>query len=304
MVNRLIAGGFLVALGLAANAAQIVSQRCLVANFAGIWPSPMTAVLDRDEASRESQDVGDTSLMCESEASFQEVRLVARSELLFHGTNTLANGQWWIECSFSMQSHGDVLTVDTNLITKSFAWTTASLQIQSDTPFRYDIATEDQSPGSLPIRGVISIRTASGHPVLELDWDSTTGSLPQSHGRLAPGVYQVEFFSAVDAEGDIGPTMLNPIAGAAQAATSLTVTAEQPSANVLASLHIRQLGDGHVLLDMTALEPGTMYFIERNEKLTPEAWPIVANFTAGGTNAVWTDSVQSSAQSVFYRLRH
>lgn len=69
-------------------------------------------------------------------------------------------------------------------------------------------------------------------------------------------------------------------------------------------LHLRRGSREVVLLEMTDLQPDTFYFIERSEEMTPELWPIVESFIAGGTNAVWADSLNHQAQSVFYRLRY
>ena len=55
---------------------------------------------------------------------------------------------------------------------------------------------------------------------------------------------------------------------------------------------------------MMNLQPGTFYFIERAEELTPGLWGIVANFIAGGTNAIYFDTVNPAARTVFYRLRY
>lgn len=294
----------LIVSGAMAQGAQVISQRCAVATYAEFWPSPMNSILARDDDSLENQMIGDQTVACSSQTNLQTLSLFAGSNLVFRRTNSLGSEVLWIESDFSMQSGGDPLTVNTDLVTKASASASVSFQLQSDTPFRYSIATSGQSPPVLPNWGAIIIRTASSHPILEMDWDSTMGNLPQGQGNLPAGVYQVEFWNIAQAEGDISPTMQNPIGGAAGTTLSLTVTPEASTIPPPAVLHLGRGSGDVVLLEMTSLQPGTFYFIERSADMTPGLWPIVANFIAGGTNAVWADSLSHEAQKMFYRLRY
>jgi len=263
----------------------------------------MTSVLGRDDDFLENQVIGDQTVDCSSQSNFQTLSLLAGSNLVFRRTNSLGSQVFWIESDFNMQSGGDLLT-NTNLITKASASASVSLQLRSDTPFRYSIVTSSQSPPVLPNWGTIIIRTASSHPILEMDWDSTMGNLPQGQGNLPAGVYQVEFWNGALAQGDYSPTMQNPIGGAGGTTLSLTVTPEASSPPPPPVLHLRQGSSDLIQLQMTALQPGRFYFIERNEGMNPGLWPIVANFIAGGTNAVWADSLNLGVQKMFYRLRY
>lgn len=264
----------------------------------------MASFLARDEDSLENQAIEDQTLSCSSQTNFQTLSLFAGSDLAFRHTNSLGAEAFVIDSDFTMQSGGDLQTVSTNLITKAFASASVSFQLRSDMPFRYSIAVSNQSPPALPGWGFLAIRTASSHLVLEMDWDSTEGNSPQSQGNLPAGIYQVEFWSIAQAQGNIGPTIQNPIAGTARTALSLTVAPEPSTQTFAPMLHLRRGSGEVVLLEMTDLQPDTFYFIERSEEMTPELWPIVESFIAGGTNAVWADSLNHQAQSVFYRLRY
>ena len=289
---------------LVAQGAQVISQRCAVSTYAEIWPSPMTSILARDADSLENQVIGDQTLACSSQTNFQTLSLFAGSDLMFRRTNILGSEVFWIESDCSMQSGGDLLTVNTSLVTKASASASVSFQLQSDTPFRYSIVTSGQSPPVLPNWGTITIRNASSHPILEMDWDSTMGNLPQGQGSLPAGVYQVEFWHIAQAEGDISPTMQNPISGTAGTVLSLTVTPEASTPTPPPVLHLRRGSGDVLLLKMTGLQPGTFYFIERSEEFVPGLSPVVANFIAGGTNAVWADNIYRNVQKMFYRLRY
>jgi hypothetical protein len=303
MCLRFVFPSLLVALWWPVQAGQIVSQRGLVANLAEIWPSPMTAPLSRDEASLETQDPGDVQMACESHVSVPEVSVYVRSQLQIRHSASATNSEVALESSFSLTSQGDLPTADTNLTTKTFASVTAWIQLHSGTAFHFALDPPDPPPTSLPLWGVIRVRTANGSPVLELSWSSATESAQRCDGSLGPGLYEFEFFTAVEAQGTVSPWLLNPIDGSAQALTRLTWSADSSITASATKLELRREGSGRVLLDLLDLKPGKHYFVERTDVLPSGEWLPLGGFTAAGTNAVWVDVVDVDSQAMFYRLR-
>jgi hypothetical protein len=303
MSPRFVVSALFVVLLWPVQAAEVVSQRGLVANFAEIWPSPMTSLLDRDENSLEIQDPGDRELACESHASALDVAVSVRSQLLIRHSVSPTSGAVEVESSFSLTSQGELPTVDTNLTTKAFAWATAWIRIDSDTPYRFALNPPDPPPTSLPLWGVIRVRAANGSQVLELAWSSATASATRSDGSLGPGLYEFEFFTAVEAQGTVSPWLLNPINGSAQALTRLTLFADSSVSTPPPRLDLRREVSGRVLLDLLNLKPGGHYIVERTDVLPSGEWLALGGLTAAGTNAVWVDVVNVESQAMFYRLR-
>jgi hypothetical protein len=290
-------------MALATEGAEVLFQRCLASTSVEIWPSPATNVLARDEDLVEDQVVGDQRVACSSQADFQTLSLFALSELAFRHTNSLGDQLFVIESDLNVQSEGDLDTVSAEFVTKASCSASAQFRLQSDTPFHYTITISNQSPALSPNYGGITIRTAGGHSVLDLAWDSGMGNSPQAQGNLPAGLYDVAFGDATYPVGGLSPTMQNLINGTAKTVLSFTVTA-QPVAPTTPVLNLRRAEGDLVLLEMTNLRPGTFYFIERNDAIVPGSWDVVANFIAGGTNAIWGDAFDQNAGKVFYRLRY
>jgi hypothetical protein len=263
----------------------------------------MTSVLAHDDDSAENQVVGDQTVSCSSQTNFQTVSLFTGSSSSFHRTNNAGTDVFVIETAFNMHTDGDLASVSASLITKTLATADVSFQLQSDTPFRYSITTSAQLPAVLPNSGYV-IMSGNNQSILKMDWNSTTGNLPQGQGNLPAGVYQVEVWSFAQNEGEIDPIIQNPIVGTAGTTVTLAITPGVSTPQPAPTLRLRRGPGDTLLLQMADLHPGTFYFIEKSDALAPGLWPIVSNFIAAGTNAVWVDNIDFNQQRIFYRLRY
>jgi hypothetical protein len=283
---------------------EVISQQIDLSTSAQVWPtvSPFTPATDQD--SRQNQGAGDRALESSSAARMGAVAVFSEGDVILRRTNTESADVFWMESDFRMRSEADILTASSHVNTKGLASTSVSFQFRSDRSFQYRVVTSGQPLPGLPGASTITLRAANGQPVVEMTWTASTGDSGESQGTLPPGVYQVQFSSSATADGTVAPTLVNPISGAVRASVALTLTPNDSNPPQRAAVRLRRGSGDAVLLEMTDLQGGTQYFIERSEELTPELWQIAANFTAAGTNAVWTENLNRNAQKVFYRLRY
>jgi hypothetical protein len=293
----------LVFFGLVSYAVEVTSQTTDVATSAQVWPGVMTGALANDTYSAGSPKIGDVRLEAESLAQFESVSVASRSHIELLRTNTVSGEVFRIQSDLRIQSHGDRLTVTQHLITKAFANSHLVFRFKTDKPFAYDLEVPSQTPPVLPHLGVLIIR-GNGHLFVQMTWNGTSDGERESHGTLPAGEYEVDFSSNVTGEGAIMPILENPIDITIWTAVALTITPRDTPLVSRPALQVRREGTDRILLEMTNLEPGKLYFVERRPALTSEPDAFVAGFSAGGTNAVLIEPINPNAPQAFYRLKY
>jgi hypothetical protein len=178
--------------GLAAAEMELTAQRSFVNALAEIWASG-GSLLDRQDMGLEDQLIGNQSVSTNSQARSENVSISVESQASFTRSNTAEGIQFWIDAAVRIRSEGDLRMIGTNsLQTKGFGQSDNSIRISSSVPFRYDFRTWPQSPPLLTtLNGFYLTRT--GHPVVQLQWDSAATELPRSEGRLPAGEYDIQF---------------------------------------------------------------------------------------------------------------
>jgi hypothetical protein len=283
------------------SSAEVFSQQLELITSAQVSPgSGGPSSLDQD--SRQNQGPGDRALTSTSQASLDGIAVHTEAHLILRRTNTAASTVFWMENEFDMHSEGQLLTTNTSYFPRASASSAITFQFGSETPFHYSITTSGQPFPALPASGGFSLRTANGNAIVDMTWFSGTDNQSQSEGNLPPGFYQVRYFNSATTDGSITPNFINHIGGAAHNSVAFTVTPTGSIPDSTATLQLRRGPANSVVLEMTNLQPGTHYSIERAEGLN-QFWQAITSFTAAGTAATWTEPQNQNSQTVFYRLR-
>ncbi|HUS34345.1 MAG TPA: hypothetical protein VM680_03235 [Verrucomicrobiae bacterium] len=262
-------------------------------------PSPNPVALDTDSANSNNLGGGDLAASCASQTNYATSALSAASNVrVVVVTNISGSFVYTVETDVSTRSESQPSSVTLRL--KSSATVHVFLQLKSPTAFVYKLAWTP-NPVSQVADQTISIRTDAGHTVFSAGFIGSIADLPEAQGKLAAGVYQIDYWTTVQGEGAVYSGFVNDIQRWANATLSLTITPELIPTE-MPILKLRPGTEDTVILEMTNLEPGVFYFIARNQTLIPWTNSIFANFIAGGTNATLIDTVYRDQPAFFYRV--
>lgn len=280
---------------------EVLSQRFELSTVAQVVPV-QGPYQSEERDSRINQGIGDRMVRSEARTSQDGAIAFAEMEATLRRTNIVGGETFWLESDLAIGSEDLLVTVETQIVTRASAAMSLDLQVHSATAFQYHVVKSGEASPTAPGGGGFSIRSAYGVAILEINWGHNDSS-NESQGSLPPGTYTIRFFNSSSADGIVSPTLVNHISGRGH--TSVAVTF-RPGGSVPQSAPTLKLSRGarnSVMLEMTNLQPGTNYTIERAEAIDAQFWEYVTNFSSGGTEATWTDLMRENTQSTFYRIR-
>jgi hypothetical protein len=262
-------------------------------------PSPNPVALDTDSVNSNNLGGGDLAASCASQTNYATSALSAASNVrVVVATNISGSFVYTVETDVSTRSESQPSSVALRL--KSSATVHVFLHLKSPTAFVYKLAWTP-NPVSQVADQTISIRTDAGHTVFSAGFIGSIADLPEAEGKLAAGVYQIDYWTTVQGEGSVYSAFVSDIQRWANAMLSLTITPE-PAPPQTPILQLRPGTNDTVVLQMSNLEPGVFYFIGRNQTIAPWTNGIFANFIAGGTNATLIDQIYRDQPAFFYKV--
>lgn len=261
-------------------------------------PSPNPVASDTDFANSNNVGGDDLAASCASQTNYATSVLSAASNVRVVVTNKSGSFVYTVETDVSTRSESQPSLVALRL--KSSATVHVFLHLKSPTAFAYKLAWTPNSLSQIADQ-TISIRTDAGYTVFTAGFIGSIADVPQAVGKLAAGVYQIDYWTTVQGEGSVYSAFVNDIQRWANALLSLTITPE-PVPPQAPTLQLRPGTNDTVVLDITNLEPGVFYFIGRNQTIAPWTNSIFANFIAGGTNATLIDKIYRDQPAFFYKV--
>ena len=285
---------------LPAHAVELVSQQIELGSSSQITPAN-GGFGGGDQSSRNNNGFGDRSLETATQTTFSNIEVSADASFNFRRTNSATGDVFHLHSRLSLHSE-DYLTVpSTQLNTRASAVVIVTMQVRSETPFRYDI----QKTGyyDLPGGGGLTITAPNGNIVVNHGWTTGTTSPSQASGILPSGTYTVRYSDGSSAEGMVSPILVNHIEGDAESVLALAFTPATSTPIPEPSINILRDSTNRVVLELTNLVPGTYYTIERGDSLQPNSWQYLFAFVAAGPTASWTDTFNVHTPTTFYRLR-
>jgi hypothetical protein len=280
---------------------EILSQNFELSTFTQVYPI-FGGPSAQDQDTRQNQGFGDRFRESHSNSALVGVSVFSDADLTLRRTNNLSSDVLFMQGAFAMRSEDVAHAGATQMVLRATAAMNISLQVRSETPFHFRIATAGLFAPSLPGAGGISIRNANGNAFVDINWTSGTDSSSESQGTLPPGNYHIRFFNNATADGTFATFLKNHISGTTLASATVSFSpAPLPPATRPSLRMVRGTGD-LLQIELSNLLPGTNYFLDRADSLDPSTWQFLSNFVAAGTNALYTDSLISNTQNVFYRL--
>ncbi|HEX7863218.1 MAG TPA: hypothetical protein VF773_23015 [Verrucomicrobiae bacterium] len=282
------------------HAVELVSQQIELGSSSQITPAN-GGFGGWDQSSRNNNGFGDRSLETTTQATFSEVEVSAGATLNFRRTNSASADSFHIHSRLALHSQDYLAVPTTQLTTRASAVAIVTIQVRSETAFRYNI----QKTGHyhLPGGGGLTITAPNGTIVVNHGWTTGTTAPSDASGVLPPGTYTVRFSDSSNAEGMVSPILVNHIEGDAQSLLTLTFTPASSNPIPEPSINILRDSTNRVVLELTNLVPGTYYTIERGDSLQPNSWQYLFAFVAAGATASWTDTLNVHTPTTFYRLR-
>lgn len=281
---------------------EILSQNFDLSTFTQVYPI-FGGPSAQDQDTRQNQGFGDRFLESHSDSTLVGVSVFSDADLTFRRTNNLTSDVLFMQGAFAMHSEDVAHPGATQLVLRATAAMSISLQVRSETPFHFRIATYGQFAPALPGAGGISIRNANGNAIVEINWTSGTDSSNESQGTLPSGNYLIRFFNNATVDGNFSTFLKNHISGTAQATATVSFS-PAPSPPATHPVLRLQRGTGDLVqLELSNLLPGTTYTLDRSSSIDPPSWQSVFNFMAAGTTAVYSEPIIPDAQNFFYRLR-
>lgn len=281
---------------------EVVWQRFELNTLAQVAPAH-GSFPSEDRDSRFNQGIGDRLL--ESEAATSQMGVAAFSEATaaLRQTNSATGETFWMESELTIESDDVLATVDTQIVTRASASMSLEIQIQSETLFEYHVVKSGGASPSAPGSGGFNIRNVNGVTVLDLGWAFNDNS-HQSQGSLPAGSYLIRFFNVASADGSVTPTFVNHISGRVSTSVAVTFRPGGSAPQAAPTLTLLRGAGNSIVLEITNLQPGINYTIERRDSMDTQFWEYLTNFVAAGPESLWTDTMRENTQTTFYRIRY